>query len=491
MKFDARKLMERAVAVMGESVKERRADGKASPLVGALLWLPDGSVTTACRGELRDGDHAEFTLLERKHRHVRVEDGVLFATLEPCAPGARKEPKRSCAERIVLARIKRVYVGIQDPDPTVDRKGIKYLQDNGVDVQMFDRDLQDQIEEANKNFIEQAEERAAAAREEKKPVSVSLSPLESAPPGLALKDFSRDVLERYRRALKVEEAVTSETFSRRLLHQGLVSEVNGILRPTGFGALLFGRAPRDVMPQAGILGTIHYAGGGVETRDLDGPLIQVPGELEQWLRDKLPNLIDRNRMERRVAQPLPFEVVREGLVNALVHRDYGIDGAKCQFEVTPEAIKIMSPGEPLRPITLDQLNRFAAPMLSRNPPLHFVFAKLEMAEERGLGMRTLREMPEKFHLPAPRYAMDGPYLVLTISLTASGAVAPAVLSELTPTEREGWAWVALQRTVTAKRYSDVLEIEPRTAKRHLRKFVDLGLLRPVGAGRATHYERNG
>ena len=51
----------------------------------------------------------------------------------------------SCAERIVLARIKEVWVGIEDPDPTVDRKGIKYLQDCGVTVHMFDRDLQETI----------------------------------------------------------------------------------------------------------------------------------------------------------------------------------------------------------------------------------------------------------------------------------------------------------------------------------------------------------
>jgi ATP-dependent DNA helicase RecG len=141
------------------------------------------------------------------------------------------------------------------------------------------------------------------------------------------------------------------------------------------------------------------------------------------------------------------------------------------------------------PITLDQLNRFTAPMLSRNPPLHYVFAKLELAEERGLGMRTLREMPGKFNLPSPRYSMEEPYLVLTISLTATADVPSDVLAQFSAEERRGWEWVALQTTVTSKRYSSVLEVEPRTAKRHLRKFVDLGLLRAVGAGPATHYER--
>jgi len=61
-KLNPRKLMEQAVEVMRHSVAEPRTDGKASPKVGTVLWKPDGTVETACREELRDGDHAEYTL---------------------------------------------------------------------------------------------------------------------------------------------------------------------------------------------------------------------------------------------------------------------------------------------------------------------------------------------------------------------------------------------------------------------------------------------
>ena len=80
--------MEKAIAVMKQSINEPRADGKASPLVGVVLVKRDGTVDTAFRGELRHGDHAEYTLLERKHHNERLDGSVLFATLEPCAPGA-------------------------------------------------------------------------------------------------------------------------------------------------------------------------------------------------------------------------------------------------------------------------------------------------------------------------------------------------------------------------------------------------------------------
>ena len=139
---DIRKYMELSVEVMKQSVQEARGDAKPSPYVGAVLVRNDGSVVTAYRGELREGDHAEFTLIERKCRSERLDGCTLFATLEPCAPGARHFPKLGCAERIVNARIAKVYIGIEDPDPTVCRKGIQHLLDNGVEVEMYPRDLQ-------------------------------------------------------------------------------------------------------------------------------------------------------------------------------------------------------------------------------------------------------------------------------------------------------------------------------------------------------------
>lgn len=488
-KFDPRKMMEKAVEVMKQSIAEGRDDGKASPLVGAVLVKPGGNIETAHRGELREGDHAEFTLLERKNRASKLDGSVLFATLEPCAPGARKHPKLSCAERIVNARIKEVWIGYPDPDPTVDRKGIKYLQDHGVTVHMFDLDLQDEIKAANKEFIAQALERRAAAEEMEE--EVVLSPLEN-PVGTAdLRDFSTEILEKYRSVAKIGEAVKSDGFQRKLVQQGLMKAEGKKTLPAGFGLLLFGKAPRDIMPQAGLLGTIQWPDGTEEVRDFDGPMVGVPGQAIQWLKDKLPNPIDRSGAQRKEANENFYELVREGIVNALVHRNYDIAGAKCQLVVTPDTITLKSPGEPVPPITLQQLQEFNAPMLSRNPVLHYVFAKMELAEERGLGLKSMKARAADIGLPLPRYAWENPYLVLTLYRSASAAVAglPAEVREnLNDDERKGWEFLTTKPSVTRKVYAEQLGFDDRKAQRHLKRFVELGLLQKVGASSSTEYE---
>ena len=488
--FEPRKLMEKAIEVMRASVHEPRDDGKASPMVGAVLRKPDGTVVTGCRGEVRYGDHAEYTLLERKCRDQRLDGSFLFTTLEPCGPGARSHPKLPCAERIELARIKEVWIGIEDPDPKVDRKGIKYLQDKGVTVHMFDRDLQDIIREENKDFIAQALERAAAA-EEKKPEVVTLSSLENAVAAAAVVDFSDEALRQYHDLAQIKDDVGSAAFNRRLIQQGLLREENARIIPTGFGLLLFGKEPRTSLPQAGLLGTIHYPNGKEEPRDFDGPLVLVPKLVEGWLANKLPMVLDRNQMQRRVTPPLPFEMVREAVVNALIHRDYEIREAKCQLEVTADAITIKSPGGPLPPITLEQLRRFDAPMLSRNPELHYVFAKMELAEERGLGIKSLKSRAQELKLPLPRYAWEAPYLVLTIFRNleaASRTLPPKALGLLTASERKGWQLLTAWGKARSSQYAQAMGVDARTARRHLNRFLELELVRKKSSGPWTVYE---
>jgi len=211
----------------------------------------------------------------------------------------------------------------------------------------------------------------------------------------------------------------------------------------------------------------------------------------QWLKDKLPNPIDRTQAQRRDANEALFEILREGIVNALVHRDFAIEGAKCQVAASPEKIVVMSPGSPVEPITMEQLRAFDAPMLSRNPVLHFVFAKMKLAEERGLGLKSMRTRAAEAGLPPPNYSWEDPYVVLTLYPSAESVVEAtdsSVLAQLSTAERSGWAWLAGRDTVTSAEYAAALGLPNRTALNHLKRLTGLGLLRRVGAGPATRYE---
>ena len=72
--------------------------------------------------------------------------------------------------------------------------------------------------------------------------------------------------------------------------------------------------------------------------------------------------------------------------------------------------------------------------------------------------------------------------------------APPPGSESTPAaflnkdESQGWEFLASRTSTTKNEYVKGLGFDDRKAQRHLKKFVELGILRRVGAGPSTSYE---
>lgn len=491
--FDPLAMMQKAIDEMRQSIAERRGDGKPSPKVGAVLIVPRENaggrnrIITAFRGELREGDHAEFTLIERKCRDWKLDGSVLFATLEPCAPGARNAPKLSCAERIVNARIKEVWVGIEDDNPTVAGKGIEYLQRNGVTVHMFEPEFQKVIAEENKTFFEWARQQT----EKPKPEAIKLSKYEDPIAAVDLSDLSPDALERYRSKAANKLVKDSVEFRRLLRQQGLLTGEGDTATPTGFGFLLFGKEPRNALQQAGLLARAELPDGKTTRREFGEAMVLIPDAIEEWLNKVLPSTLDRSRMERREQVDLPFEMIREAVLNALIHRDYDIKGQKCQLVVNADTITIKSPGGPVLPITLEQLRSFNAPMKSRNPVLHYVFARMGFAEEQGYGLSSLKKHAEELGLPLPTFSMEGESLVLTIYRSNDAAIAALpddVLKGLTFDEVASWGWIVGRESITTADLAESMQFDERKAQRIVKKLVDVALLKRIGAGKSTRYE---
>ncbi|MFA6597148.1 MAG: deaminase [Ignavibacteriaceae bacterium] len=215
--YTHREFMEMAVSEMKNSISEHSE--KPDPKVGAILVSPDGRefIEKAHRGEIRSGDHAEFILLDKKHRTKPLTNYILYTTLEPCVE--RNPPKSACVNRTVNARIKKVYIGIQDPHPSVRGEGIKILKKNGIEVEFFDANLAEEIRKANTDFIKYAEEEAKKVLDGE--IQESIDPLDNALENISLDDFlpeaQEELIERAKLKFKLVQKILINTYSSFIL----------------------------------------------------------------------------------------------------------------------------------------------------------------------------------------------------------------------------------------------------------------------------------
>ena len=143
-----RGFMERAVE---EARKSTAEDKRVHPKVGVVVVNDGRELASAHRGELDKGEHAEFTALERKLKDVEIAGATVYATLEPCT--TRNHPKLPCVVRLIERKVRRVVIGMLDPNPRISGKGFHKLREANITVELFPSDLMSRIEEMNREFI--------------------------------------------------------------------------------------------------------------------------------------------------------------------------------------------------------------------------------------------------------------------------------------------------------------------------------------------------
>ena len=109
--------------------KKARGRTSPNPLVGALV-VKEGEIVGKGFHQKAGAPHAEINALNSAGE--KSVGGELYINLEPCNHYGRTPP---CVKTIINSGIKRVFVGIEDPNELVAGRGIQCLKDNGIHVQ--------------------------------------------------------------------------------------------------------------------------------------------------------------------------------------------------------------------------------------------------------------------------------------------------------------------------------------------------------------------
>jgi diaminohydroxyphosphoribosylaminopyrimidine deaminase/5-amino-6-(5-phosphoribosylamino)uracil reductase len=103
-----------------------------NPRVGCVLAAADGRVIGRGHTQQAGGPHAEvMALRDAAANSESVEGATAYVTLEPCSHHGRTPP---CCDALVAARVARVVMAIEDPNPLVAGQGAARLRAAGIEV---------------------------------------------------------------------------------------------------------------------------------------------------------------------------------------------------------------------------------------------------------------------------------------------------------------------------------------------------------------------
>lgn len=327
------------------------------------------------------------------------------------------------------------------------------------------------------------------------------------PSGITVSDLDSDAIDLYRR-LRAKVRPTAEELQSD--NNGLLQALNLITPshtdfiPNLAGLLLMGKplSLRRLVPAIRVDYVRIQGNEWVEnpeqrfttTLDLRDCIIRLITKLEIAILDDMPYhfRLEEGQTQRSDQPLLPQKVVREAIVNALMHRDYHINQPILIVRYR-NRLEIQNPGYSLKP--LSESENMGSRL--RNPIIAAALYDLNFAETKGSGMRTMSRLLENAGLTKPVFASDRENNQFTATFLLHQLMDEEQLkwleqfNELHLTDDEAKALVLIKeiRAIDNAGLRAVTNLDTLSASQVLRRLCqDHLLIEKGGRGPASYYK---
>src|SRR6185295_6288189 len=200
--------------------------------------------------------------------------------------------------------------------------------------------------------------------------------------------------------------------------------------------------------------------------------------------------LGEGELQRKETPVIPLRVIREALVNALMHRSYR-SHSPVQIIRYANRLEIRNPGFSLK--SPDHLGEPGSQ--PRNPKIAAVLHETRFAETKGSGIRVMREVMEQAGLTPPLFESDRGNDLFVARYLFHPFLGPEDLAwlarfkDLHLSDDDAKALVVVREAgaIDNAAYRELARVDSLAASQALRRLRDSGLLAQKGRGSATYY----
>lgn len=276
------------------------------------------------------------------------------------------------------------------------------------------------------------------------------------------------------------------SFAEQLQRIGLADVVDGEVRPTRAAVLLFAEEPGSLLAACDTRAEIRvmvYEGRQIVSgatpnlrkpaKTVRGPLVEQIDAAVRLVLDELAaglTLVGSGFKARHV---YPERVVKEAIVNAVIHRDYRLN-RDIFIRLFDDRIEVESPGLFPGRITADNIAKSGSkarnPLLAQNLRVFPVAPNIDAGE--GVKMMFAEMAAAKLYPPQFRQSSD--LAVETVTVILLNQERPSAWDEVSD-------WLDRHGTIGNAQLRHITAWDTLTASRQLRNWVSQGVLRALPA----------
>ena len=308
-----------------------------------------------------------------------------------------------------------------------------------------------------------------------------------------LDDLDGNLINEYTKVL----GTTASSSFDLLKGRGLIKEKDGQIKITVAAILLFGRAPTQFLPGArvrflryeGVTAEVGTRFNLVKDITIERPLHQLLTEGKNLLEAQMREFqqLNRDGVFQKIPEYPTFAWL-EGLVNAVAHRDYSLQGDYIRITMFDDRIEFSSPGKLPSIVTVDniQTTRF-----SRNPMIARVLSDFGWVRELNEGVKRIYTDMASFFLDPPTFSEPNGNTVLLLlknniatrsvrRLESQKVVFSKCWEGLSALDRDIVFYIANIDKCTPRLLTDLTGKARPTITNHLRKLLKLNIIRENG-----------
>lgn len=277
---------------------------------------------------------------------------------------------------------------------------------------------------------------------------------------------------------------------KKLKNLKLIKEEHGKIYPTNALLILLGKFENVITKCSRFKGNTMSV--FIDKKEYDGNLFSQLEATENFIKNHLNLKGEIKGLRRTDTYEIPLEAIREGLINALIHRDYSNLGRDIKVGIYDDILNIVSPGGFPNTLTQDDILNGRSEV--KNKVLARVFKELGYIEQWGSGIKRIKSSCIAHGLKEPLIQEKGDFIDVELYRKVADSSVKVADSSGKPsdkfmTEQEKNIFIFLENnnTINSKEVEKLLKIKNARAREILKEMIDKSLIERKGSGRSTFY----